>query len=334
MRGIVAALLLLLVTGCAGVEAADTTTETAEAPACTAVVAKPMDVRKLISQADKRLGDCVRVRGLVDSQYLYADRDAIYQQPRNASGLSSNGGALGLQRSGGQDWENAGLVETELVGTLNDCGRIQDELLRNMRETGVFILLGGFCHYSSSLFLSVDEEHVLGPLNWERQLQRRAARDYGNLTPARGSLREAARKVAMDFLAALRGGDRESVTMRNRRMFTQDDVASETLAYVFDDPGSPFANLRATGQTSQMEIFAYREPLWHTTPEEESSEQLAIVCFCRTADCRKSWPINSGDATNTPSRPYACIFVTLEEQDVSIDFPRSTFGLLEPAALR
>ena len=74
MRGIVAALVLLLATGCASVDGPDTYKDTAEAPACTAAVAKSMDVRKLISQADRLLGACVRVRGLADGQYLYADR--------------------------------------------------------------------------------------------------------------------------------------------------------------------------------------------------------------------------------------------------------------------
>ena len=201
-------------------------------------------------------------------------------------------------------------------------------------------MLGGLCHYTSDLFLSVDEERVLGPLRWERQLPVHGGRGYGDLTPApAGSfLRERVQQVAISFLTALRDGDRVQVSDLHHKFFTSDDSPEVMLTYLFDDPDSPFQSLRLAEPVAQMEIFAYREPLWRSGPEEPQSEQYAVACFCQTPDCRKAWPINSGDAFNTPTRPYACVFVTLTapfgEQDAYIETLRTKSGLLEPAITR
>jgi hypothetical protein len=91
------------------------------------------------------------------------------------------------------------------------------------------------------------------------------------------------------FLEALRAGDRKALS----QLIGGNDFAAEQL-FAAD---TAIADLKQPVERP-MQVFRLAAP---------KDNVVAVVCWCRTKDCSKKWPIALRDTDNQPSRPYACV---------------------------
>jgi hypothetical protein len=250
------------------------------------------------------IGKCVTMQAIYSSEQLYADADAIYGVSKNIIGGFADGkGTI------------EGFWTGQFTGRVADCATAERELaLGLLRSPGISVngrTMG--CLEPKGPFLLFMSQRDLKPVTFTRRL-----------APAKGDLLAVAasdefmdaRRIPL-FLKALQAGDRKALST----MSGADDYAVERL---FADD-TALADLRKPVERP-MQVFKVIEP---------KDDIVTVVCWCRTKDCSKKWPIALRDADNQPSRPYACVRerkyqLGRDQHGVKFDASQDFGGLPEP----
>lgn len=313
----------------------------ARPPACTAETAVRAAVTEITRRPDRFMGRCVTVAGPAGGTTIYSGVDAIYlgQIPGVVSGPAATRGLIGLYSDGNRlRMELAperGLAHLVVTGTVDNCERMRDRLgaaAQRERAGNILpIMMGGYCHWRGGPVIRIASYARDPAVRYERLIGEAARARVGDLvmatprTPGFGVLRD----FATAFAEAMRRGNREALArLHDFRPGTRNPEDLALLAYLLDDPESPFASLRR-GIGGGPAIFVRRNA---SIARDEGVS--GVICFCRTSDCRGRWPISILDAAGRPDRPYVCTIVeprNWERRGAGLSTPVRGGGLAEPA---
>lgn len=307
---------------------------------CTAREAVRANVVEITSRPDRYYGRCVTVTGPYAGITMYSGHEGIYRVnrygPDGNPTAADRGHRIGIDR---QQLRNLGLrhpLLTTVTGRVDICERRRARFEQQARDRGqpAIFMLGGYCHYHGGPTIVVHAFQIT-ERSFERLSGEPGRRDLGNLAPmpADWPHRAAVEALTVDFLAALRAGDRPALAaLHNIRPDSSNGHDRSRLYALLESTESPFAAFRraAPAQTAWFVSASAGNPL------AADAYVSGRVCFCRTADCTGRWPISASDADADPERPYVC--VSIEPRDWTprrAGFSTPTPGsgwLQEPAA--
>jgi hypothetical protein len=295
----------------------------AQAPPCTARHAIATDVVAIASAPKRFLGRCVTVTGPLTDIAIFSGREGLYLTGRSGPGRNPTGANL-RHRIGIDNQEISNLRMSRLMAA-TVTGRV--DTCEHRREGAPFAMLTGYCHYAAGPTIVV-ETYEIGDRGYERMTGEDARLRYGNIAfmPADWPHRARLERLAAQFLAALRAGDRAVLAALHDIGPESTTESRAQLAALLDDPASPFVQLRG-GAPSQSAIFVVSRD-GEATPADRLS---GILCFCRAGDCTDRWPIAFHDADGDPDRPYACTHIQPWES-AGFWTPTRGGGLAEPPA--
>jgi hypothetical protein len=309
---------------------------------CEASNSTVTSVAEIAQNPARYVGRCVTVTAASSGASLYQDIDFIYlgRSPAPFSDAHGERGRIGLYARDRQpslrELARGGPLRLTVTGIVDTCeakqARIEADFERH-REPDAILLpsLGGYCHWFGGPFIALATYVRDESARYERLTGDEARRRVGDLVPATPETPgfDALRAFANEFAAAVRNGDRASLIalhdMQADRLSVDDRGA---IAYLLDDPDSPFAALRA-GQGGAPALFAIRG-----ASEERDGGPSGVICFCRSADCAGRWPIASADAGNGPERPYMCTSLVPRDwrpRRAGLETPQDPGWLHEPA---
>lgn len=273
---------------------------------CTAGNSERATVGAIAADPAAWTGRCVVVEGLYSNERVFADIDAIYGVNDHVVGGFVDG--LGALR---------GAWRGEFVGRVMDCAAAEETLLTaQLRAPGISLherVLG--CVKQEGPFLMFMSHGELSPSGLTRRMP---GAKGGDLTVAPGGWDHTAAVTqrADAFAAAMRSGDVAALAAllgdayRAERLLADD---SSALMLLKKDAGAPV-------------LFMDRD--------SGADEIAAEACWCTQQSCGKLWPIDSRDADNEPTRPYACLRVEGVKRDGSwryrLDASHDVSGLPEP----
>ncbi len=274
---------------------------------CTADNSEKVAVGAIAAAPADWMGKCVVVDGLYSDERIYRDVDAIY----GVSDASVGGYIDGLGQLPGA-WRGS------FVGRVSDCAEAEETLLAaQLRAPGISLhgrVLG--CTKPDGPFLMfMSTTGEFGPSGVERRLQGGKGGDL-ELAGADWPHLAIVTQTAQAFQAAMRAGGASALSA------VLDDAYRTELLLGGDD--SALALLKSGGGAPT--VFADRD----AGPDAIAAE----ACWCKQRACGKLWPIDSRDADNQPSRPYACMRVegVLREGQwrYRVDTSNDVAGLQEP----
>lgn len=252
------------------------------------------------------MGKCVSVEAIYSGERLNVDVDAIY-------GVNANsiGGYVDGRGDVGGAWTGT------FTGRVADCAQAEEDLLTGLlRSPGISLhgrTLG--CLEPKGPFLVFMTHAGMKPAGIERRLPGAKGGDL-QLAPVDWVHTAAVTQIARDFEAAMIDGDADALSdivgngYRAEQLLTTD---SSALALLRDGGGSPT-------------IFLQRQ--------EAGGNPVAEACWCRQRACGKLWPIDSRDADNQPTRPYACLRIEGRREGDAwrwrADASDDVYGLDEP----
>ena len=282
------------------------------------------------------LGSCIAIDGVAVGRLLVEDGRARYRSEQRENDPSSTGAILGFYSDG----DIGPPRHVRVVGTLSDCATAESAFRATLPAESIYFPQG-FCHYFKGRFVLARAVTLGEPANFVRVGRNAAPPELGNLAPlADGDVRQQMLRAAARLLDAIRGGDRATVAVMHGGGPSGTRRAEDSASVVdllFDDGQSPFAPLRAAGPVV-IEIFGWRAPLWadaewHAARDRTGTAQ-AIACFSRHANAAAMWPIDSKDADNLATRPYACTLIILSgtgaDSPASFDTMQAQQGVAEP----
>jgi hypothetical protein len=251
-------------------------------------------------------GKCVSVEAIYSGERLNTDIDAIY-------GVNDNsiGGYVDGKGDVGGAWTGT------FTGRVADCAQAEEDLLTGLlRSPGISLhgrTLG--CLEPKGPFLVFMTHAGMKPARIERRLPGAKGGDL-QLAPVDWVHTGAVTQIARDFEAAMIDGDAEALSSivgngyRAEQLLTTD---SSALALLRNGGGPPT-------------IFLQRQ--------EAGGNPVAEACWCRQRACGKLWPIDSRDADNQPTRPYACLRIEGRREGDAwqwrVDASDDVYGLDEP----
>lgn len=296
---------------------------TSQAPTCSPALAKKVTISEVGNNLANYMGRCVTVEGAANGTALYAgvtgfyktslgytsdlnDRDEDKVEREGRIGLYSRDGIIRAVPVG-----ILGPAHMQVTGRVGSCERMYSEAEASVEEDqkkGIdsIVFLSGYCHYHGGAFVEVTFATLDLTRRYERLLGEENRVKYGRLDimPANWPKR-AEFAVAMNaFRAAVAAKNKEALL----KLHGSDSVTgyqSEAVESLLRED-SPFAQA-ASNPNLPVEFFVQDDV---SKPEKAST--FAIVCFCRTADCRDKWPISTEDSYNVWGRPYACTQVWIE----------------------
>jgi hypothetical protein len=274
---------------------------------CTAENSAKVEVAAIAASPAEWMGRCVVVDGLYSDERVYRDVDAIY----GVNAASVGGYIDGLGQLPGA-WRGS------FVGRVSDCAKAEETLLAaQLRSPGISLhgrVLG--CKNADGPFLMfMSTTGEFGPSGVKRRLPggkggdlELAKHDWAHLG--------AVMNKAQAFEAAMLAGD------------------AGALAAVLDDAYR--AELLLGGDDSALAILKKGGglPTIFVDRDAGADSVAAEACWCRQRACGRVWPIDSRDADNRPSRPYACMRVEGVMRDgqwrYRVDASHDVAGLQEP----
>jgi hypothetical protein len=253
---------------------------------CAPTAAEQVNLKAIAADPAHWLGHCVTVSGIYSNERVYADADAIY-------GVNSAWVGGYVDGRGSMD----GFWTGEFTGRIADCKKAAEDINAGLlRSPGILIddSRQAGCVTPEGQFLLFMSQRNLEPATIRRRMGKSA--QGGDLTPAPKDwpMLAGVQKMASSFVAALRSKDRAGLIA-----LVKDDYAADML---LADETSAVADLRKPEERASHVLV--RKSADGNTNRFESD-----VCYCRTKDCSKSWPIARRDGDNQTSRPYACIRV-------------------------
>jgi len=273
------ALLLAVVAVVLGTPGASTQNQVPRTAVCTADNSERTSVAAVAADPGAWMGRCVAVEGVYSAERVYEDADAIYGVTGHAVGGFVDG--LGAAPGG---------IRGTFVGRVSDCAVAEEILLTaQLRAPGISLherVLG--CTQQTGPFLMFMSHGELAESGLTRRLP---GSKGGNLVqaPVDWEHRATMAQRANAFAFVLRGGNVDGIA----RLLGDRYRAEQLVA----DEGSALAKLKAA--SGEPEIFMQRGL--------GADEAAGEACWCLTRDCAKRWPIDSRDADNQATRPYACL---------------------------
>ena len=305
MIGLIAALLFL----------APQTDAAAPEPACTAQTAIRTDLRAIAEHPERFAGRCVTVSGPASGIALYSGVEGIYLNQRKYYGGWRH--RIGLYSPDNRIRRSAADRDSPAVltvtGRVDTCERLSAAAHASAGPDSI-VMMSGYCHYYSGAVVHADVYFEDSRARVERLYGERARKRYGELIapPDDWPMLPQLQALADRFETALKAGDRRALAALHD--LDPDDPGDDRamLDYLLTDERSPFAEIRRAGQ-SQSALFIRHRQLSGDDYREASRHPSGVLCFCRTRDCSRSWPISASDASNAPDKPYACTMI--EPQD-------------------
>jgi hypothetical protein len=246
---------------------------------CTAENSEKASVAAVAADPAKWMGQCVAVEGVYLAERVYEDADAIYGVTDHSVGGFVDG--LGA---------TTGAVRGEFVGRVSDCAVAEETLLTaQLRAPGISLherVLG--CTRETGPFLMFMSHGALEPSGLKRRLPGWKGGDL-ELAPPESPHTIAIAALAQEFADAMLAGDEVALT----RLLGSPYRA----AILLSDETSALARLKSAAGAAT--IFMDLD----STQQELGGE----ACWCRERSCLKLWPVDSRDADNQSSRPYACL---------------------------
>jgi hypothetical protein len=265
-------------------------------------------IEAVASDPSAWMGKCVTVPGVYSNERLFADEDAAYGLNNKSIGgfVDGQGDVTGF-------WNGS------FTGRVADCAQAEDDLLTGLlRSPGISLnyrTLG--CLEPKGPFLVFMSQGKMTPSKFRRRGPGSRGADLA-VASADWAYRGKVETMAVDFVAALRAGDRAALMG-----FIGNAYAVERL---IAGEGTAIDTLKAPA-ARRFRLFTYGA----STPDMFASE----ACYCLVNECGKLWPIARRDADNQAGRPYACIRVdgvrTGEAWRYTVDPSRDFDGLPERA---
>ncbi len=293
--------------------AALTQGRSASLPACTAANARPMTIATIAAAGDSAVGTCVSVEGLVIGRQLQAGNDARYRPYPRANEPSSTGAILGLY---GNTLPIPQRARAQVIGRVDSCERMLERAVAASGPNSI-VMLGGYCHYYRGLAINATEVAAMGDADQVRIPRGTADPALGNLSPmAPGAARERLLAAANGLFAALRTPDVARALLR------RSDGAARTDAEIFAMADRLAAGAGTRNGSGVTEIFGWRVPMWAETADRANFDQQAarvtegIACHSARPDAAALWPISEDDAMLGGPRPYGCIRISINNDNV------------------
>ncbi len=274
---------------------------------CAPTASEKTTVEAIASNPAAWMGKCVSVPAIYGSERLYVDEDAIYGLNAKFIGgyVDGQGDVLGYWRG-------------TFTGRVSDCAQAENDLMTGLlRSPGISLhyrTLG--CLEAKGPFLVFMSQGELKPAGLKRRMPGAKGADLA-VAPLDWPHREAVERVAVDFVLALRAGDRASLNRFVPRAYAVEQlIAGEDTA---------LDALKAPGERT-LQVF--------THGADTVDAFLSEACYCLTKDCAKKWPIARRDADNQKNRPYACLQIDGAREGGAwryvVDASRDFNGLPEP----
>lgn len=302
-----AALIILLALGLASATHAQ---PSAGAPrVCAPTNSEKATVAAIAADPAAWMGKCVSVEAIYSGERLNVDADAIY---------GVNGNSIGGYVDGRGDV--GGAWTGTFTGRVADCAQAEEDLLTGLlRSPGISLhgrTLG--CLEPKGPFLVFMTHAGMKPAGLKRRLP---GEKGGDLQRADANWKHYATAVTEGQMFEM---GMQSSDSSNLATLIGDTYAAERLRA---GNGSALSALRGLWR-GQFEVF-------RDTGVNAEGRFAAEACWCLKADCTKLWPIDSRDADNQSTRPYACLRVEGREEGEGImrlwvDASHDLYGLDEP----
>ncbi len=302
-----AALLLVVMAVGAGALTATHAQPPAGAPrVCAPTNSEKATVAAIAADPGAWMGKCVSVEAIYSGERLNVDADAIY-------GVNANsiGGYVDGKGDVGGAWTGT------FTGRVADCAQAEEDLLTGLlRSPGISLhgrTLG--CLEPKGPFLVFMTHAGMKPAGLKRRLPGERGGDLVAAEEASPHV-DAITDIAYNFSHAFDIGWPDGLM-----------VGTYEAQRLLEGNGSVFDKAKPLAERP-LAVFMVGDD----TPAETF---VAEACFCLKADCTKLWPIDSRDADNQPSRPYACVRVQGRELEpgmlrYDVDASHDVYGLDEP----
>lgn len=252
------------------------------------------------------MGRCVSVEAIYSGERLNVDADAIY---------GVNGNSIGGYVDGKGDV--GGAWTGTFTGRVADCARAEEDLLTGLlRSPGISLhgrTLG--CLEPKGPFLVFMTHAGMKPAGIKRRLPGAKGGDLVEVGQEWPHY-DAVTGVANNFAEAFDIGRPDGLV-----------VGAYEAQRLLEGNGSVFDKAKPlTGRP--LTVFIDSDD---SVAEKFSAE----ACWCLKPNCAKLWPIDSRDADNQPTRPYACVRVRGRELEpgmirFGVDTSHDVYGLDEP----
>jgi len=281
----------------------------ARSAVCMADNSEAASVSAIASDPAAWMGKCVKVEGLYSNERVYADADAIYGLNPNAIGGFIDGTA-----------PMPGAWRGTFTGRVADCA-VTEEIQLNAQLRAPGISLNGRtlgCTTGEGPYLMFMTGSQLKPSGLKRRLPGAKGASLVRVDTAWEHY-QSALGLAQHFETAMQSATPEMLSQHLGNAY----VAERLHA----GDGSALAALK-TWAKRPFEIF-------RDTRVTEAGRFAGEACWAVKKGGEKRWPIDSRDADNQATRPYACLRVEGRREAgdiwrVRIDPSRDVSGLEEP----
>ena len=307
-----AALLLVIVAVGAGTLAVTHAQPPAGAPrVCAPTNSEKATVAAIASSPAAWIGKCVSVEAIYAGEQLHADADAIY-------GVNANsiGGYVDGRGDVGGAWRGT------FTGRVADCAQAEEDLLTGLlRSPGISLhgrTLG--CLEPKGPFLVFMSQGELKPAGIKRRLPGAKGGDL-IVPPADWPHRDAVTNMTVEIIAAMEGRSVADLTRLLGNAYQAERIVAGDIAVFSKRSAQP-----SVARRTWIATFVDKD----VTGDRMAAE----ACWTFEDELRNVWPIDSLDADNQPSRPYACLrfegWRESGEWRYRVDASEDLYGLDEP----
>jgi len=257
------------------------------------------------------MGKCVSVEAIYAGERLNVDADAIY---------GVNGNSIGGYVDGKGDV--GGAWTGTFTGRVADCAVAEEDLLTGLlRSPGISLhgrTLG--CLEPKGPFLVFMTHAGMKPSGIKRRLPGAKGGDLV-APPAHWPHRDEIRDRTVEIMAAMEAGSLPDLKRLLGNAYLAERIVAGDIAVFSRRSAQPSAATR-----TWIAIFVDKD----LTGDRMAAES----CWTFNDDQRDVWPIDSRDADNQPSRPYACLrfegWRDGSQWRYRVDASEDLYGLDEP----
>lgn len=321
---------------------------TAASKPCTAAVAIKASVVAINDAPEKWVGRCVALAGPAGSIEMYSGVEGMYLSRR--FGPDGNFDERGLKHRIGLYSDDNGIRSSKLyksgipkisvIGTVDTCERMQTaaEARAQRHNPGVptIIMMGGYCHYYRGAVVRATSYSFNPAWRYERLAGEPARTRFGSLShlpiywPSRGRLQE----LATLFRAAIaRGDETELAGLHDLGSDASSPYRKKMLLFLKQEMRDRFAVPPGGASEEQAFLVSYLppdSPAYERSREGDARTAFGLVCYCRTRDCTKLWPLAGIDVNNRADQPYVCTYASWRDGRATFMTPTGEGGLAEP----
>jgi hypothetical protein len=297
-------------------------------PSCTPEQAVAATIEAITATPDQWLDRCVTLSGIADGIVLHAGLEQMYRTSRFAENGNFDPANLrhqiGIDRQElrGHPQLRARATNIQVTGVVDSCQRRSQRII----DAGGIPFLGGYCHYYRGPTVVVSS-YTISDRQHKRLTGEAARQRVGNLVepPADWEWRDELERIAANFAAAMRAGDRVRL---GELLSYGSSMEQERIEQILTAPA--YRQLR-DGTAGNLKLFTHM--IGGRFRSDDSGHVFAHLCYCRTSDCSGRWPIASRDADAGRGRPYVCTSISgriAPPEELSMSAPEGGGWLAEP----